>query len=92
MAIFTIGNFVSKILVMLLVPLYTSVLSTGEYGVADGLQTTLLLLVPLLTINAGEAALRFAIEHRDKRGSILFIMLKYVGIASFLVFLLCTFA
>ena len=92
MAIFTIGNFVSKILVMLLVPLYTSVLSTGEYGVADGLQTTLLLLVPLLTINAGEAALRFAIEHRDKRGSILYIMLKYVGIASFLVFLLCTFA
>ncbi len=92
MAIFTIGNFVSKILVMLLVPLYTSVLSTGEYGVADGLQTTLLLMVPLLTINAGEAALRFAIEHRDKRGSILYIMLKYVGIASFLVFLLCTFA
>ncbi len=92
MAIFTIGNFVSKILVMLLVPLYTSVLSTGEYGVADGLQTTLLLLVPLLTLNAGEAALRFAIEHRARRGSILRVMLKYVFVASFIVFLLCTFA
>ena len=55
----------------LLVPLYTNVLTTYEYGIADIMQVTLLLLVPALTLNIGEAALRFGIENADKRGSIL---------------------
>ena len=80
-ALFSISNFVSKILVFLLVPLYTNVLSTKEYGVADILQVTLLLLVPAVTINIGEAALRFGIEKTDQRGSILRVGYKYVGIA-----------
>lgn len=70
-ALFSVSNFVSKILVFLLVPLYTGVLSTYEYGVADILQVTILLLVPALTVNMGEAALRFGLEETKKRGSIL---------------------
>ena len=70
-ALFSVSNFVSKILVFLLVPLYTDVLTTYEYGVADVMQVTLLLLVPALTLNMGEAALRFGIEYADRRGSIL---------------------
>lgn len=81
MALFTVGNFVSKLLVMLLVPFYTNVLTTQEYGIADGMQATLLLLVPLLTINIGEAALRYGIESKGKSDKILRIILKYVGIA-----------
>ncbi|MBO4905022.1 MAG: polysaccharide biosynthesis C-terminal domain-containing protein [Lachnospiraceae bacterium] len=77
-ALFSVSNFVSKILVFLLVPLYTGVLSTFEYGIADMMQVTLLLLVPALTLNMGEAALRFGIEHADRRGSILRIGLTYV--------------
>ena len=77
-ALFTVSNFVSKILVFFLVPLYTNVLSTYEYGIADVMQVTLLLLVPALTFNMGEAALRFGIENVDKRGSILRIGLSYV--------------
>ena len=69
--LFTVSNLVSKILVFLLVPLYTNVLTTYEYGIADIMQVTLLLLVPALTLNIGEAALRFGIENADKRGSIL---------------------
>ena len=80
-ALFSISNFVSKILVFLLVPFYTSVLTTKEYGIADIMQVTLLLLVPALTMNMGEAALRFAIEREDKRADILRIGLKYTGIA-----------
>lgn len=41
-----IGNFSSKILVFLLVPLYTYALSTREYGIADLLTTTISLLIP----------------------------------------------
>lgn len=77
-ALFTVSNFVSKILVFLLVPLYTGVLTTYEYGIADIMQVTLLLLVPLLTLNMGEAALRFGIENAGKRGAILKTGLSYV--------------
>ncbi len=76
MAFFTIGSFVSKILVFFLVPFYTSVLTESEYGIADVMQTSLLLLVPLLSINAGEAALRFGLENTDDRDSILLFGLK----------------
>ena len=84
-ALFSISNFVSKILVFLLVPFYTNVLSTADYGIADVFQTTLLLLVPALTINMGEAALRFGIENAKQRGLILRIGLKYVLRASLFV-------
>lgn len=84
-ALFSIGNFVSKILVFLLVPLYTGVLTQEEYGIADILQVTLLLLVPALTQNIAEAALRFGIDRSDRRRSILKIGLKYVGIADVIV-------
>ena len=88
-ALFSISNFVSKILVFLLVPLYTNVLTTYEYGVADIMQVTLLLLVPALTLNIGEAALRFGIEKADKRGTILKIGLHYVIRADAIVVGLC---
>ena len=85
LALFSISNFVSKILVFLLVPFYTNVLSTADYGIADVMQTTLLLLVPALTINMGEAALRFGIDRSDKRSDILRIGIKYVTIAALIV-------
>ena len=34
-AIFAIGTFSSKVLVYLMMPLYTRVLTTGEYGITD---------------------------------------------------------
>lgn len=89
MMIFTIGNLCSKLLVFLLVPFYTNVLTTSEYGIADGMQATLLLLVPLLSLNAGEAVLRFGLEKNAQHGSILKIGLKYVIYADLFVFLAC---
>ena len=88
-ALFSVSNFVSKILVFLLVPLYTNVLTTSEYGIADIMQVTLLLLVPAITLNMGEAALRFGIEKADLRGSILRIGLKYIIIGDIAVGLIC---
>ncbi len=78
MALFTVSSFVSKVLVFCLVPFYTSVLTEAEYGVADVMQTTLLLLVPLLSVNAGEAALRFGLDHVEDRDRILLYGLKKV--------------
>ena len=78
MSLFTISNIASKLLVFLLVPFYTNILTESDYGIADVMQATLLLLVPLLSMNAGEAALRFGIEESEKRGSILKSGLRHV--------------
>ncbi len=79
MALFTVGSFVSKLLVFFLVPFYTSVLTESEYGIADVMQSSLLLLVPLLSINAGETALRYCLEYTDDRNLILITGFKKVG-------------
>ena len=57
--IFTIANFSSKILVFLMVPLYTAVLSTEEYGVSDMVVTICSLMLPVLTLSISNAVLRF---------------------------------
>jgi O-antigen/teichoic acid export membrane protein len=57
-----ISNFASKILVFLLVPFYTSILSTGEYGTYDLLYTTVQLLVPILSLNIIDSVMRFSID------------------------------
>lgn len=43
-----IGNFSSKILVFLLLPLYTNILTTSEYGLYDIFITTIQLMIPFL--------------------------------------------
>lgn len=57
--LFTIANMGSKIMVFLMVPLYTAVLTTNEYGIADMVQTTASMLIPILTAMIAEAVLRF---------------------------------
>ncbi len=89
MSLFTISNIASKLLVFLLVPFYTNVLTESDYGIADVMQATLLLAVPLLSINAGEAALRFGIEESDKRGSILRSGLRRVLQSMCIVYIIC---
>lgn len=58
----TIGNFSSKVLVFLLLPIYTYVLTTEEYGIADLFLTTVNLLVPILTLSITDATFRYAFD------------------------------
>lgn len=60
--LFTINSFGSKVITFLLVPLYTHVLSTSDYGKADLMSSTALLLIPLLTLNIQDAVLRFSLD------------------------------
>lgn len=65
---FAIGGFTSKLLLFLLTPLYTVLLATNEYGVADLLNTTINLVFPVLTLAITDATLRFAMKKTaDKR-------------------------
>ena len=49
-AILGAGTFASKVLVFLLMPLYTAILSASEFGVADILTQTASLLMPLAAV------------------------------------------
>lgn len=75
--ILTISNFSSKLLIFLLVPLYTSVLSTSEYGVYDLAVSTVTLLFPVLTLNVVDAVMRFTMEKETDKKKIVSIGLKY---------------
>ena len=66
----TLSNFASKILSFLLVPLYTSVLSTDDYGLYDNYTTTAFLLVPLLSGAVSQAALRFSMDATSDRSQV----------------------
>lgn len=57
--LFGIANMGSKIMVFLMIPLYTSVLTTVEYGISDMVLTTASMLFPILTAKIAEAVLRF---------------------------------
>lgn len=61
-----IGNFGSKLINFVMVPLYTNVLITSEFGIVDIINTTIMLLVPFLSLELGQASLRFAIDIKEK--------------------------
>ena len=85
MGLLTLSNFAIKLLSFFLVPLYTSVLSTGEYGTYDLFNTTISLLVPLLTIDIQEAVLRFSMDEGVDHVSIWHIGCRYSFISCLLV-------
>ncbi len=58
----TISNFGTKILSFVLIPIYTSVLSTAEYGTFDVYSTVVSLLIPILTQNITSAVMRFCLD------------------------------
>ena len=60
--IFTLGNFGSKLISFFLIPLYTNVLTTTEYGVVDLVVTVGTVAVPVLTLNISESVMRFALD------------------------------
>ena len=69
--LFTIGSFGSKILSFLLVPLYTAVLSTSEYGSADLIISTASLLTPILLLSIFDATLRFGMDADYKKEDVI---------------------
>ena len=78
--IMTLANFGTKILSFLMVPLYTNVLSTEAYGTFDIYQTTLFLIVPVLSLNIADGIMRFSLdEEYDKREVFMVGVRRYVA-------------
>ena len=67
-AILSVGTLASKILVYLLLPLYTDCLSPSEYSTADLISQTANLLLPLLAVGMVDGIFRFAIDSEGEDG------------------------
>lgn len=81
MGILTISNFASKILIFLLVPLYTTVLSIVEYGTYDLAVSTVTLLYPILSLNIVDAVMRFSMDKEYSKEKIAVIGFKLILIS-----------
>ena len=63
--IISIGKICTSFITFLLLPIYTGILSTEEYGVVDLVNTLIYLLVPLVTLQLEQAVFRNLIEARN---------------------------
>lgn len=81
----TLSSFATKLLSFFLVPLYTNVLSTGEYGTYDLLSTTVSLLVPILSADIQEAVLRFALDDDIESQKVLTVGIRCFSIGCLII-------
>lgn len=60
--IFAFGTLGSKAISILMLPLFTRVMTDAEFGKVDLLSTSISLLLPLFTLNIAESVFRFALD------------------------------
>lgn len=65
--IITIGKICTQLITFFLLPLYTSLLSTKEYGIVDLLNTLVSLMLPLTTLQLEQALFRELIDYRNNQ-------------------------
>ena len=61
-----IGKFSSQVIMFLMLPLYTSYLTTDEYGTYDTLVAIATFITPFITMLLEESMFRFLIEYKEK--------------------------
>ena len=76
--IFTLGSFTSNAISFLMIPLYTSVLSTSEFGSVDLMSSTASLLSTILLLSIQDATLRFTMDNNYKKEDVLSTSLNVV--------------
>lgn len=68
--IMAIGTFSSKLLVFFLVPIYTNVLSTSDYGITDYIVQAANLCVPIISLGISEAVIRFGLDKNINKSKV----------------------
>lgn len=64
--IVTMGKICTQLISFFLLPLYTALLTTDEYGVVDLLNTIISLLVPIIVLQLDQGVFRYLIDCRGK--------------------------
>ena len=90
-AILGMGTFASKVLVFLLMPLYTAILSAEEFGVADLVAQTANLLIPLAAVGICDGLFRFTLDTESgERKKVFTASVSVLGIGSAVLALIAT--
>ena len=63
--IITIGKISTQLITFLLLPVYTALLTTEEYGIVDLLNTLVSLCIPVVTFQIEQALFRYLIDNRN---------------------------
>lgn len=79
--IFGIGGIGQKILSFFLIPLYTSYLSTEDYGTVDLLINSVQLFFPILNLSIHDALLSFALDKKNNPKEVCTIAAKYDAVS-----------
>ena len=74
--LFSLNGFLPKILTFFLIPIYTSYLSTYDYGISDLINTSASLLLPIFTLQIQDAVLRYTIDSKYNKDEVFSIALK----------------
>ncbi|MBQ8433056.1 MAG: polysaccharide biosynthesis C-terminal domain-containing protein [Clostridia bacterium] len=86
--VIALGTFGSKLLVFLLMPLYTALLSTSEYSTAELITSTANLIIPIACVGIGNGIFRFAAEKNANKEAVFSSGITLLGIGSALFLLL----
>lgn len=88
-SVFAVGTFTSKLLVFLLTPFYTRMLSTEQFGVVNLIVDTSNLILPIATICITDAVIRFGLDRAVNRRDVFTngMMIILAGFGVFLVFI-----
>lgn len=71
MGIFALGSLGSKLILFLMVPLYTNYMTTEQYGISDLVSTLAELLTPFVSLVIFDAVQRFALAKDECREDVL---------------------
>lgn len=85
--VLAIGNFITKIMAFVLMPLYTTYMTTEQYGMADIINTTVELLMPIFTLSISEGVFRFCLDEDNSKNEILKKAIK-ITLLGFIVLLI----
>lgn len=77
-----IGTFGSKLLVFLLMPFYTAMLSTAEFSMAELITSTANLLIPLACVGISNGVFRFAAEKESDKEAVFSSSLALLGLGT----------
>lgn len=84
----TLSQFGTKFLSFFLVPLYTNILSTSDYGIYDLLNSSIGILIPVLTLNIFDGVLRFTLGGETDERTIFSIGVKYLFLGNFAIWVI----
>lgn len=82
-ATLSLGKISTKVIVFLMIPIYTSALSPEEYGIFDFVNTIICMCLPIFTINIQTSILKFIISNTNKKDDIILIATRVFFVGTF---------